>query len=248
MIPCFFLFFIQKFRPKMVLFYVATSFFFLSFFFFNLTCRLAFESATFSHTAWRCSALSSPLSVFRRDAEELLLAVRGGRRLCHHEGQDDKPVKRLRLCQIQRPQLRPDSAGDKAAQSGWEKCKCVAIKGAVGLINRGNLQPFLLRAVSKPSFFFFLLQQDLEAFHATVQFISPPSSSTLIFLPDWYLSTWQVLPVWGQTRRRGCFTWIFNEGASKKCASLRVISASCSDKWVNVIQCCVTRQGGANQP
>lgn len=97
-----------------------------------------------------CSAMSSLR--FLRDAEKLLLAVWGGRRLCHHEGQNDKPVKRLRLCQIQRPQLCPDSTGDKAAQSGWKKCKCVRIKGAVSLINLGICSLFVW-AVSKPSSF-----------------------------------------------------------------------------------------------
>ena len=40
--------------------------------------------------------LSAPL----RNAEELLLAVWGGRRLCHHEGQINKSVARVRICQI----------------------------------------------------------------------------------------------------------------------------------------------------
>lgn len=94
------------------------------------------------------SAMSS--ARFLRDAEKLLLAVRGGRRLCHHEGQNDKPVKRLRLCQIQRPQLCPDSTGDKAAQSGWKKCKCVRIKGAVSLINPGICSRFLCEQCQNP--------------------------------------------------------------------------------------------------
>lgn len=52
-----------------------------------------------------------------RDAEELFLTVWGSGRLCHHEGQNYKSVKRLWLCQIQRPQLCADGAGDKTTQS-----------------------------------------------------------------------------------------------------------------------------------
>lgn len=59
-------------------------------------------------------ALMSHLS-FLRDPEKLLLAVWGSGRLCHHEGQNYKSVERLRLCQIQRPQLCTDSTRDKAA-------------------------------------------------------------------------------------------------------------------------------------
>lgn len=57
------------------------------------------------------------LSFSLRDAKELFLAVWGSGRLCHHEGQNYKSVKRLWLCQIQRPQLCADGAGDKATQS-----------------------------------------------------------------------------------------------------------------------------------
>lgn len=152
-----------------------------------------------------CSAMSSLR--FLRDAEKLLLAVWGGRRLCHHEGQNDKPVKRLRLCQIQRPQLCPDSTGDKAAQSGWKKCKCVRIKGAVSLINLGICSLFVW-AVSKPSSFISSFKR-LAVFSVYRQFFLHQSFCICGFLPDWYLSTWQDLPVWSQIRRRGCFTWIF---------------------------------------
>lgn len=167
-----------------------------------------------------CSAMSS--LCFLRDAEKLLLAVWGGRRLCHHEGQNDKPVKRLRLCQIQRPQLCPDSTGDKAAQSGWKKCKCVRIKGAVSLINLGICSLFVW-AVSKPSSFISSFKR-LAVFSVFRQFFFL-SSSTPIFLHMWisarlifvYLTRLTCLKSNSQT-------WLlhldFYERAEKKCGGL----------------------------
>lgn len=155
-----------------VLFCVATrlkALFF--FFFFSISCAASLLSLPGFLTRPR-TARPCLLSAFLRDAEELLLAVWGGRRLCHHEGQNDKPVKRLRLCQIQRPQLRPDSAGDKAAQSGWKKCKCVHIKGALSLINRGICSLFVW-AVSKPSFFISSFKKVWRLFG--LQFFFPPA-------------------------------------------------------------------------
>lgn len=68
------------------------------------------------------------VSLSLRDAEELFLTVWGSGGLCHHEGQNYKSVKRLWLCQIQRPQLCADGAGDKATQSRRKKCEYLKSK------------------------------------------------------------------------------------------------------------------------
>lgn len=142
-----------------------------------------------------------------RDAEKLLLAVRRGRRLCHHEGQNHKPVKRLRLCQIQRPQLCPDGTGDKAAQSGWAKCKCVCIKGAVSLISLG-ICSLIVWAVSKPSAFLSSFKRVRRLF----SLFSPPCFSILIFLRMWTSARLLFVYLTSLTRlKSNSQTWIFTK-------------------------------------
>lgn len=188
--------------------------------------------------------MSSPR--FLRDAEKLLLAVRGGRRLCHHEGQNDKPVKRLRLCQIQRPQLCPDSTGDKAAQSGWKKCKCVRIKGAVSLINLGICSLFVW-AVSKPSSFissferlavfseyrqFFFLSSSAPIFPAYVDFCQ----ADICLSDKTYLFEVKFTDV--------VASLVFYERAEKKCGGLshrmKWSWPRAQFAWTNVTQCCMS--------
>lgn len=87
------------------------------------------------------------VSISLRDAEELFLTVWGSGGLCHHEGQNYKSVKRLWLCQIQRPQLCADGAGDKATQSRRKKREYFKSKEQIRQLNR---LPFVPANVEKP--------------------------------------------------------------------------------------------------